>query len=99
MVGDLSVLVNGIGLAVCFTILLVTANTMSMAVRERRSTLDRATRVCTSAGLKGYTWRNIARSVSRVSNALVTAVVITTIALLAGIIVFRTMERSFADVI
>jgi putative ABC transport system permease protein len=36
MVGDLSVLINGIGLAVCFTILLVTANTMSMAVRERR---------------------------------------------------------------
>ncbi len=36
MVGDLSVLLNGIGLAVCFTILLVTANTMSMAVRERR---------------------------------------------------------------
>ena len=36
MVGDLSVLVNGIGIAVCFTILLVTANTMSMAVRERR---------------------------------------------------------------
>ena len=36
MVGDLSTLVNGIGLAVCFTILLVTANTMSMAVRERR---------------------------------------------------------------
>jgi putative ABC transport system permease protein len=37
LVGDLSVLVNGIGLAVCFTILLVTANTMSMAVRERRT--------------------------------------------------------------
>ena len=37
MVGDLGVLVNGIGLAVCFTILLVTANTMSMAVRERRT--------------------------------------------------------------
>ncbi len=36
LVGDLSVLINGIGLAVCFTILLVTANTMSMAVRERR---------------------------------------------------------------
>jgi putative ABC transport system permease protein len=35
MAGDLSVLVNGIGLAVCFAILLVTANTMSMAVRER----------------------------------------------------------------
>jgi putative ABC transport system permease protein len=37
MVGDLGALVNGIGLAVCFTILLVTANTMSMAVRERRT--------------------------------------------------------------
>ena len=37
LVGDLSVLMNGIGLAVCFTILLVTANTMSMAVRERRT--------------------------------------------------------------
>jgi len=31
--------------------------------------------------------------------ALLTAVVITTVALLAGVIVFRTMERSFADVI
>jgi putative ABC transport system permease protein len=30
-------LLNGIGLAVSFTILLVTANTMSMAVRERRT--------------------------------------------------------------
>jgi putative ABC transport system permease protein len=37
MVGDLSVLLNGLSLAVCFTILLVTANTMSMAVRERRT--------------------------------------------------------------
>ena len=37
MVGDLGVLVNAIGLGVCFTILLVTANTMSMAVRERRT--------------------------------------------------------------
>src|SRR5215468_6883419 len=37
MVGDLGTLVHGIGLAVCFTILLVTANTMSMAVRERRT--------------------------------------------------------------
>ena len=35
--GELSVLLNGIGLAVCFSILLVTANTMSMAVRERRT--------------------------------------------------------------
>ena len=37
MIGDLGVLVNAIGLGVCFTILLVTANTMSMAVRERRT--------------------------------------------------------------
>lgn len=37
MIGNLALLLNGIGLAVTFTILLVTANTMSMAVRERRT--------------------------------------------------------------
>jgi len=37
MAGNLALLLNGIGLAVGFTILLVTANTMSMAVRERRT--------------------------------------------------------------
>ncbi len=37
MAGNLALLLNGIGLAVTFTILLVTANTMSMAVRERRT--------------------------------------------------------------
>jgi putative ABC transport system permease protein len=37
MIGNLALLVNGIGLAAMFTILLVTANTMSMAVRERRT--------------------------------------------------------------
>ena len=37
MTGNLVALLNGIGLAVAFTILLVTANTMSMAVRERRT--------------------------------------------------------------
>ena len=37
MAGNLTVLLNGIGLAVSFAILLVTANTMSMAVRERRT--------------------------------------------------------------
>jgi putative ABC transport system permease protein len=37
MVGNLALLFNSIGLAVIFTILLVTANTMSMAVRERRT--------------------------------------------------------------
>ncbi|MCL4814831.1 MAG: FtsX-like permease family protein [Vicinamibacteraceae bacterium] len=36
MAGNLALLINAIGLAVAFTILLVTANTMSMAVRERR---------------------------------------------------------------
>ena len=37
MMGNLAALLNGIGMAVAFTILLVTANTMSMAVRERRT--------------------------------------------------------------
>jgi putative ABC transport system permease protein len=37
MAGNLALLLNGIGGAVAFTILLVTANTMSMAVRERRT--------------------------------------------------------------
>ena len=37
MSGNLTLLLNGIALAVAFTILLVTANTMSMAVRERRT--------------------------------------------------------------
>lgn len=37
LAGNLTALLNGIGLAVTFTILLVTANTMSMAVRERRT--------------------------------------------------------------
>ncbi len=37
MAGNLALLLRSIGLAVCFTILLVTANTMSMAVRERQT--------------------------------------------------------------
>ncbi|MBI4601150.1 MAG: ABC transporter permease [Planctomycetes bacterium] len=37
MGGNLALLLHTIGLAVTFTILLVTANTMSMAVRERRT--------------------------------------------------------------
>src|SRR6266511_4793126 len=37
MAGNLALLLNGIGMAVAFAILLVTANTMSMAVRERRT--------------------------------------------------------------
>jgi len=37
MAGNLALLLRSIGFAVSFTILLVTANTMSMAVRERRT--------------------------------------------------------------
>jgi putative ABC transport system permease protein len=37
LAGNLALLLNSIGLAVTFTILLVTANTMAMAVRERRT--------------------------------------------------------------
>jgi putative ABC transport system permease protein len=37
MSGNLAVLLRGIGLAVTFTILIVTANTMSMAVRDRQT--------------------------------------------------------------
>ncbi|HEY7411061.1 MAG TPA: FtsX-like permease family protein [Vicinamibacteria bacterium] len=37
MAGNLALLLNTIAMAVSFTILLVTANTMSMAVRERRT--------------------------------------------------------------
>jgi putative ABC transport system permease protein len=37
MAGNLAMLLRAIGLAVSFTILLVTANTMSMAVRDRRT--------------------------------------------------------------
>jgi putative ABC transport system permease protein len=37
LAGNLSLLLNLVGTAVAFTILLVTANTMSMAVRERRT--------------------------------------------------------------
>jgi putative ABC transport system permease protein len=37
MAGNLAALLRGIGLAVSFTILLVTANTMSMAVRDRQT--------------------------------------------------------------
>ena len=36
MVGDLALILNSIGLAVAFTILAVSANTMSMSIRERR---------------------------------------------------------------
>ena len=39
LAGNLALLLNTIGMAVTFTILLVTANTMSMAVRERRNEL------------------------------------------------------------
>src|SRR6266508_2556062 len=37
LIGNLASLLNTVGMAVAFTILLVTANTMSMAIRERRT--------------------------------------------------------------
>jgi putative ABC transport system permease protein len=37
MAGDIALILNSIGLAVAFTVLLVTANTMAMAIRERRT--------------------------------------------------------------
>lgn len=37
MIGDLALILNGIGLAVAFTILAVSANTMGMSIRERRT--------------------------------------------------------------
>jgi putative ABC transport system permease protein len=37
MLGNYALLLRGIGLAVTFTILIVTANTMSMAIRERKT--------------------------------------------------------------
>ena len=37
LIGNLTSLLNTVGMAVAFTILLVTANTMSMAIRERRT--------------------------------------------------------------
>ena len=36
MAGDLALILNAIGLAVAFTVLAVSANTMSMSIRERR---------------------------------------------------------------
>jgi len=48
--GNLVLLLQGIALAVMFTILLVTANTMSMAVRERRTEIG----VLKTLGFPGY---------------------------------------------
>jgi putative ABC transport system permease protein len=49
LAGNLSLLLNSIGVAVAFTILLVTANTMSIAVRERRRRLPCSRRWVTPA--------------------------------------------------
>src|ERR1700751_3258802 len=48
--GNLVVLLNGIGLTVIFTILLVTANAMSMAVRERHTEIG----VLKTLGFSGW---------------------------------------------
>ncbi|MDR3747828.1 MAG: FtsX-like permease family protein [Acidobacteriota bacterium] len=51
MAGNLALLLNGIGLAVAFTILLVTANTMSIAVRERQQEIGVLKTLGFSSGL------------------------------------------------
>ena len=51
MAGNLTLLLNGIGLAVAFTILLVTANTMSIAVRERQQEIGVLKTLGFSSGL------------------------------------------------
>jgi putative ABC transport system permease protein len=53
LVGNLAGLLNSVGLAVAFTILLVTANTMSMAVRERRTEIAVLKTVGFGGGLVG----------------------------------------------
>ena len=51
MAGNLAFMLNGIGLAVAFTILLVTANTMSIAVRERQQEIGVLKTLGFSSGL------------------------------------------------
>jgi putative ABC transport system permease protein len=51
MAGNLALLLRGIGLAVAFTILLVTANTMSIAVRERQQEIGVLKTLGFSSGL------------------------------------------------
>jgi putative ABC transport system permease protein len=51
MAGNLALLLNAIGLAVAFTILLVTANTMSIAVRERQQEIGVLKTLGFSSGL------------------------------------------------
>ena len=51
LIGNLTSLLNTVGMAVVFAILLVTANTMSMAVRERRTEIAVLKTVGFSGGL------------------------------------------------
>ena len=51
LIGNLTSLLNTVGMAVAFAILLVTANTMSMAVRERRTEIAVLKTLGFSAGL------------------------------------------------
>jgi putative ABC transport system permease protein len=51
LIGNLTSLLNTVGMAVAFTILLVTANTMSMAIRERRTEIAVLKTIGFSGGL------------------------------------------------
>src|SRR6185436_2797969 len=64
MAGNLAFLLNSIGLAVSFTILLVTANTMSMAVRERLTEQAFAASFIAMAGNLAFLLNSIGLAVS-----------------------------------
>jgi putative ABC transport system permease protein len=84
MIGNLALLLNSIGLAVIFTILLVTANTMSMAVRERRTEI---------AVLKtlGFTSRQVLGLI--LSEALAIGVLGGGLGLLLSVVIIRAMTK------
>lgn len=85
LAGNLVLLLNGIGLAVGFTVLLVTANTMSMAVRERRTEIA----VLKTLGFSGR----------RVMGLILTeAVVLSSIAGCVGIWLSRTLVANIVDI-
>lgn len=85
LAGNLVLLLNGIGLAVGFTVLLVTANTMSMAVRERRTEI---------AVLKtlGFSSRRVMGLI------LAEAVVLSAVAGFLGVWLSGTLVANLADI-
>ena len=85
LAGNLVLLLNGIGMAVGFTVLLVTANTMSMAVRERRTEIA----VLKTLGFSGRLVMGL---------VLTEAVVLASLAGGLGIWLSRALVSNVADV-